>query len=132
MSETALYDGVTAPRWGKEENEYQIVAPRKPYVYGTNSNNALVHAVAYMKLRWWEHDYHCMRRLQSPRIFAYTKCGRSIRLHDTSGKACEVPKPDAVMCAACQGKGRNFPRGKAHEVPLEIAKVKLGCVEQPL
>lgn len=133
MSKTAAYNEIRVPRWGKEEKEYQIVKPRKPYVFGTNSNNALIHKVRHMRLRWWacgpRGQY--LVRLQSPRMMAVTNCGRWIFVDGTKGKLCELPRPDAVFCAACLGKGRNFPRGEAHEVSRELAKVRLGCVEVP-
>lgn len=127
---TECYDGITAPRNGPEENAVQIVAPKKQWCYGTNKSNALVHRIAYVRLRWWVHDYGCMRRLSSPRMMAVTKCQRYIRLDDTTGTMCEIPKPDAVLCKACLGQGRNFPRGKKHEISLEVAKVKLGCIRK--
>lgn len=133
MSQTAAYLDIMAPRWGKEESDVQIVPSRKPYVYGTNRNNALIHVVRHLRLRWWTYgaDGHCLVRLQSPRMTAVTRCGRYISLNGVRGKTCALPRPDAVLCKACLGKGRNFPRGETHEVPVELARVRLGCVEVP-
>src|SRR6185437_11763786 len=50
---TAAYLDIKAPRWGPEERAYQTVKPRKPYVYGTGRNNALMHVVRCVRLRWW-------------------------------------------------------------------------------
>jgi hypothetical protein len=126
------YLEIIAPRWGKEEREYQTVPPRKPYVCGTGKNNALMHKIKNVRLRWWglgpRGEY--LVRLQSPRMLAVTMCERWIPLHNTKGKICELPKEDTVLCAKCHGKGTNFPRGTKHEVPLPLAKVRLGCVEE--
>lgn len=134
MRHTAVYPEITAPRWGKEEREVQIVPARKPYVYGTNSNNALMHRVKHLRLRWWTYGPHgdYLIRLQSPRVTAVTLCGRYIPIDGTRGKTCELPRADAVLCGMCTGKGTNFPRGKKHAVPMQEAKVKLGCVEAAL
>lgn len=134
MSQTAIYPEITAPRWGIEEQEVQIVSPRKPYVYGTGKNSALVHKINYIRLRWWTYgprgEY--LIRLQSPRMAAVTNCGQWISIDSTRGKLCSIPKPDAVFCACCHGQGRNFPRNKQHVISLELAKVRLGCIEVPL
>lgn len=134
MKHVAAYMEITAPRWGKEEREYQTVPARKPYVYGTGHNNAVMHKIRNLRLRWWtcgpRGEY--LVRLQSPHILAVTNCGQWISIGGTKGKTCAMPKPDAVLCAACHGKGRNFPRGHKHDVRLKLAKVRLGCVETPL
>ena len=131
MRHTAAYLDIKAPRWGPEERAYQTVAPRKPYVYGTARNNALIHVIRCVRLRWWDTGPRgaYLVRLQSPRMMAITNCGQWISIDSAKGKMCELPKPDAVVCKSCLGKGRNFPRGEKHEVPLALAKVKLGCVE---
>ncbi|HEX3985790.1 MAG TPA: hypothetical protein VHX13_04190 [Acidobacteriaceae bacterium] len=133
MTHIAAYPEIIAPRWGAEEREYQTVAPKQPWVHGTGKNNALIHRIRVVRLRWWT----CGRggkyliRLQSPRMMAVTNCGQWITIDSTRGKVCNLPKADAVICAACMGKGRNFPRHEKHEVPLALAKVRLGCVEVP-
>lgn len=134
MSTTVTYEGITAPRFGAEENERQIIAPKKPYVHGTGRNNALLHVINYVQLRWWtwEPNGDHLTRLNTPRMFAFTKCGAYFRIDSTKAKMCELPKPDAVVCKSCLKEGRNFPRGKRHDVPLALAKVRLGCIEQPL
>jgi hypothetical protein len=130
-AQLAAYTEIRAPRWGKEEREYQIVVPKKAYVYGTGRNNCLIHRISHIKLRWWtpgpEGGY--LVRLQSPIMAAVCICGRYIRLSDASGKMCELPKPDAVLCGMCHGKGRNFPHNQKHEVPASLAKIRIGCIE---
>lgn len=135
--QTSFYPEITAPRWGPEELEYHDVLPKKPWVYGTGKQNALIHRIRVVRLRWWtwEPDGQQLTRLQSPRMMAMTYCSRYIPIDSTKGKTCSMPKPDAVVCAACLGKGRNFPRSKnawQPEVPLKLAQVRLGCVEEPL
>jgi hypothetical protein len=133
MTQNACYDGVTAPRWGKEEREYQIVRPKKAYVYGTGGGNCLVHRINYVKLCWWTTSptgAHLVR-LENPRMIAECFCGRTLFLDSTKAKMCEIPKPDAVLCAACHGEGRNFPKGKPHKVSRELAKIRIGCIEVP-
>lgn len=105
----ATYNEIRAPRWGKEEKDYQIVAPKKAYVYGTGRNNCLVHKINYIKLRWWTYGPggHYLVRLESPLMSAETFCGRYIRLSDTSGKMCELPNPDAVPSAPCSCRTRD-------------------------
>lgn len=134
MSHTIAYEGITAPRWGPEEREYQTVKARKPYVHGTGKNNALIHKIRCVRLRWWTcgSNGHYLVRLNTPRMLAVTNCGQWISIDSAQGKMCELPKPDAVMCAACAGKGRNFPRREKHEVPLTLAKIRLGCMESAL
>jgi hypothetical protein len=132
--ETRAYTEIRAPRGGKEEREYQTVPSKKQWIYGTGRNNALVHKISHLRLRWWTHSSpggHYLVRLQSPMISAVTNCGRWMRLNDTSSKTCNIPRPDAVLCKACMGQGRNFPRGREHSVPLAVAKVRIGCVETP-
>lgn len=130
---TAAYMEIRAPRWGVEEKEVQIVAPKKPWVFGTGRGNALIHKINHIRLRWWDFGPggHYLVRLQSPRIAAVCNCGRYIRLTDTSGRMCAVPKADAVICKACMGEGRNFPRGREHEISASLARVRLGCIEVP-
>ena len=103
-------------------------------MHGTGRNNALIHTIRCVRLRWWTcgPGGHYLVRLNTPRMMAVTNCNCWISIDGTKGKMCELPKPDAVMCAACQGKGRNFPRHGEHEVPLALARVRLGCVETPL
>ena len=131
---TVAYPKITAPRWGPEEREYQTVAPKKPYVHGTGKNNALIHTIRCVRLRWWACGPagRYLVRLNTPRMTAVTNCGAWISIDSAEGKMCALPKPDAVLCAACNGRGRNFPRHEKHEVPLALAKVRLGCVEVPL
>jgi len=131
---TAAYSAITAPRWGAEENDVQIVPARMPYVYGTGGNSALMHKVIYLRLRWWDCGPRgaYLIRLQSPRMLAVTACSQMIRIDGTRGKCCALPRPNAVLCAACHGQGRNFPRGREHAVPIQLARVRLGCVEEPL
>jgi hypothetical protein len=136
MSDVSTYSGITAPRWGKEENERQIVRPKKQYVYGTGRNNALLHKVDRLELRWWT----CgptgayVVRLESPRIIAVTVCGQHRFIGARANgsrldRLCSVPKPDTVLCGRCHGKGVNFPHGRPHDIPLAIAKARLGCAD---
>jgi hypothetical protein len=75
-------------------------------------------------------DERMIQQEYASRSTPSTGNSKYIRLSDTSGRTCAIPKPDAVLCAACQGKGRNFPRGKEHDVPMNLAKLRLGCVEE--
>ncbi len=132
MPVTAIYPEVTAPRWGREESEYQIAKRSPRYVYGTGRNSCLVHKVLHVKLRWWVcgPGGHYLVRLQTPRMFAETCCGMSFFMEAGKSAVCELPRPDAVPCAMCHGEGRNFPRNKPHKVPKELAKVRLGCIRR--
>lgn len=127
----AAYD-VVVPRWGPEENEVFYAKRTPKYVFGTGRGSALVHRVIRVEIRWWEHTYHGNVRRQSPKLTAVCGCGAFFRISSTKARTCEIPKPDAVLCKACDGHGRNFPRGKEHEVPKPLAKVRLGCIEAAL
>lgn len=133
---TAAYHEIRAPRWGNEESEWQTVASKSKYVFGTNSQNALMHRILHLQLRWWtcgpQGEY--LIRLQAPRVVAVTICHRWIRIdsHSTNGRICALPKADAVLCGSCHGQARNFPRGQGHKISRELAKVRLGCVEVPI
>lgn len=131
--QTACYTEIRAPRWGREEREVQIVKPKMDWVFGTNKSNALIHRVHHVRLRWWTYGPGgaYLVRLQSPRMMAVCNCGQYFPLDRERGKMCALPKPEAVICKACVGAGRNFPRGQKHEIPLGEAKVRLGCVELP-
>jgi len=125
----AAYTEIRAPRWGKEESESQIVASKVPYVFGIGANNAVIHTIKHIRLRWWTTSAGgaYLVRLQSPRMIAETNCGTWRHIDGPRTKTCELPAPNAVMCAMCNGKGRNFPRKQQHEVPLALAKIRLGC-----
>lgn len=126
---TECYDDIRAPRWGKEECEYQTAKANRQWVYGSGKNNALMHKVLYLKLRWWVTGSggRYLVRLSSPRIMTVTGCGRWMLLEPNHSHLCEMPRPNTVICAACEGRGRNFPKGRKHEIPLAEAKIRLGC-----
>lgn len=132
MRQVAAYTEITAPRWGKEEREYQIVKSRVPYIYGTSRNACLIHKINYVRLQWWKcgprGDY--LVRLQSPRMIAITNCQQWISMDGTKAKTCALPRPDAVLCARCHGEGTNFPHGRPHKVSKQLAKVRLGCIAE--
>lgn len=131
MRETTAAYPITAPRWGKEERE-RTYAKRVPkYVFGTSGNCSLVHKVLRVQMRWWEVGLNgqYLVRLQSPRMIAECGCGAFFHISSTKAKTCEVPKQDAVICGRCLGNGPSFPRGKQHDVPMRLAKVRLGCME---
>lgn len=127
----SAYPEIRAPRWGVEESEFQIVKPKAPYVFGIGRNNAVIHTIRHIRLRWWTTGPSgaYLMRLQSPRMLAETKCGVWRNIGTATAKTCELPNSDAVMCAACNRKGRNFPRGQKHEVSLALAKIRLGCAK---
>jgi hypothetical protein len=132
MRQVAAYTEIRAPRWGKEEHEYVMAKSRVPYAYSTGRNASLIHKISYLRLRWWTcgpgGEY--LVRLQSPTIFAVTNCQQWLSLNGTKARSCAMPRPDAVMCARCHGEGVNFPRGREHKIPRNIAKVKLGCIAE--
>jgi hypothetical protein len=126
----ALYDGVTAPRGGKEEREHDYAKTFLPYVYSTSRNAALVHRVLRVQVRWWDCAMTHMLRRQSPILIVECACGMFFRINGAKAKMCEIPKPDAVLCGACNGKGRNFPRRRPADIPLSLAKIRIGCIER--
>lgn len=126
----SAYTEVRAPRWGAEENSVTYAKRIPKYVHGARGNAALLHRVLRVRLRWWTcgPNGNYLVRLQSPRLLAECVCGMTFRISDTSAKVCESPKTDAVLCGRCHGRGRNFPRNHEHEVPMSLAKIRLGCV----
>jgi hypothetical protein len=130
VAKDAVYAEVTAPRGGKEEHEWVPVKRFRKYVFSTSKNGCLIHRVMDAKLRWWDHTWHYMLRRQHPYIIAHSYCGLSFRIDSTKAKTCDIPAPDAVLCAACHGEGRNFPRGKEHKISKELAKIHKGCMER--
>jgi hypothetical protein len=44
-------------------------------------------------------------------------------------RVCAIPHPKAVLCKACEGKGKNFPMGAKHEVTKKNARKRIGCTE---
>ena len=127
----ATYPEIRAPRWGKEESEYELAKKHPEYVFGVGANNALVHKIRCVRLRWWTTSPSgaYLVRLQSPQMFAECICGATKSIDSPKAKVCELPAPNAVLCARCMGTGRNFPRNKPHDVPLREAKVRLGCAD---
>jgi len=125
----SAYTEVRAPRWGAEEHAVTYAKRIPKYVHG-GKNAALLHRVLKVRMRWWGYGPWgaYLVRLQSPILIAECVCGMSFRIENTSAKVCESPKPDAVLCGRCHGRGRNFPRDSEHEVPMSLAKVRLGCV----
>lgn len=108
-------------------------AKRHPkYVFGSVFGK-LVHEIRYVEFRWYQvgSPGNHLVRLDSPRISATTKCGIAFFLSNynsrAKGSVCEVPKADAVLCKACQGNGKNFPKNKQWEVTMQEAKKRLGC-----
>jgi hypothetical protein len=130
MREQVATYSVTAPRGGPEERERDYAKKFPPYVYSTNRNAALVHRVLRVSLRWWDYQMHCMVRRQSPVMIAECACGAFFRISTTKAKTCVIPKPDAVRCGRCEGKGPSFPRRRIPEVPQSLAKVRLGCIQE--
>jgi len=130
VSEAIYYPEIRAERWGKEEREFTLVKKHPKYIFSSSRNAALIHRIREVRLRWWTYGPggHYLLRLQTPRMFAECYCGMSFRLHDTSAQVCEIPAPDAVLCAMCHGQGRNFPRGRKHEVSMSLAKIRKGCL----
>lgn len=128
--DNAVYTGVTVPRGSKEEGEWVPTRRFKKYVYSTSSNGCLIHRVREVKLRWWDYSYHYLMRRRSPVICATTNCGINYFISGTKAKFCDIPAPDAVLCAMCHGEGRNFPRGRDHKVSKELAKIRKGCMEE--
>jgi hypothetical protein len=127
---TAIYTGVTVPRGSKEEGEWMPAKRFQKYVYSTSKNGCLIHKVNSVRLRWWDYNFHCLMRRQSPHVLATTTCGINFFIDGTKAKTCEIPNPDAVLCASCHGEGRNFPRGKEHKISKELAKIRKGCIER--
>ena len=125
----SAYTEIRAPRWGKEEKEYQIAKKHPKYVFGVGGNNALVHKIRCVRLRWWTvgPSGHYLVRLQSPRMFAECICGATKFIDSPRAKVCEMPAPDAVLCGRCMGTGTNFPRGREHDIPIREARVRLWC-----
>ena len=130
MRAIAVFPEVRAPRWGKEESEYTLAKKHVPYVFSTSTGAALIHKINYVRLRWWTcgPGGKYLVRLATPRMGAVANCGAFFFLNSARAKMCITPRPDAVLCAMCHGKGRNFPRGGQHEVPRELAKIRKGCI----
>jgi len=128
--QTAIYQGVTAPRWGKEEREWIDAKSHPPYVYSTSRNACLVHKIVRVKLRWWKCTWDCMVRLQHPRMIAESACGMNFFIDSTKAKTCAVPRPDAVLCGRCHGEGPSFPKWRKPKISRDLAKVRLGCVSE--
>ncbi len=130
MRHTAAYTEIIAPRWGKEESEYTLAKRTPKYIYGASGNSCLIHKVREVRLRWWTcgPNGSYLVRLQNPRMLAECMCGMSFRIEPGASVACELPKPDAVLCGRCHGEGTNFPQGREHKVPKRLARVRLGCI----
>lgn len=108
-----------------------------PYVFSTSAHASLVHQILYVEMHWYavNRGGHGLVRLQKPVLFAHTGCRVCFRVSGHRVRTCLVPNPDALLCKACQGLGRNFRRGKwAGNVDEETgltrhqAGVRLGCV----
>jgi len=96
-----------------------------------------------MKLQWWQlgDSGSYWRRRKSPRITYSTKCGmfffgpdpESEYRRDKPSKAvaCELPRPNAVLCGRCRGQGPVFAKGtqpKPNGPTRYEARERLGCV----
>jgi hypothetical protein len=101
----------------------------KPYVHSVSRNACLIHKVADVDVVWYSGHYSYMRRLEQPRVIAHTVCGRSIFLSNgkRSGKMCEVPDPNAVLCGVCHGELPTFSKRRKTAIKRQWAKDHLGC-----
>ncbi len=112
------------------------------YVYGRRQG-LLMHEVAVMEFQWWHlgDGGAYWVRAKSPRVTYTTKCGmfffgpdpESTFRRDKRAKsvACELPRPNAVLCGRCRGEGPVFAKGtkpKAGGPDRYEARLKLGCV----
>jgi hypothetical protein len=116
------------PEFGKT---YAKTFPK--YVYSTNHQGYLIHAVREVEFHWWQANMDKMIRLRNPRMIAHTICGMS-KFIQTAGRIrasfCAVPKPDAVLCKKCLGEAmstfsRRDPQWRER---VMTARVKLGCI----
>ncbi len=118
-----------APRWGREERDVTLAKKHPPYIYGTSHNACLIHKINHVRLRWgYGSNGEYLIRLASPMMIAVTNCHMWWSLDSARAKTCSIPRPDAVLCAACHGLGRNFPKNREHAVKRETAKILKGCV----
>lgn len=119
----------------------RTVAKRHPaFVYGRRMG-MLLHTVARMELQWWtlgDSGNYWVRRT-SPKVYYTTKCGMfffgsdpdSLGKKPPKALVCELPKPDAVLCGRCQGKGPTFAKGtqpRPGGPTRKEARARIGCV----
>ena len=100
-----------------------------PYVHSTSRNACLIHKVASVQLRWYDGAYDFMRRREKPSICANCVCGQTIYLNNgkRSGKMCEIPDPNAVLCGRCHGEIATFSLNRTVRIKRRWAKDHLGC-----
>ncbi len=111
-----------------------------PYVYSL-MGGMLVHKVREVTARWYEAkacrcegrlEYSHLERRTTPRLTVVTVCGQTFYAgaeHAGRSRACEIPKPDAVLCGRCHGTGPVFGRGLAEQSTKRAdARRRIGCV----
>jgi hypothetical protein len=100
-----------------------------PYVHSTSHNACLIHKVSRVVIRWYSGHYDYMKRLESPSMYAECVCGQTVFLNNgrRSGKMCETPDPNAVLCGRCHGELPTFSKRRKMRIKKQWAKDHLGC-----
>jgi hypothetical protein len=106
-----------------------IAKKHMPYAHSTSRNACLIHKVAVVRIHWYSGHYSYMRRLESPSVYAETVCGQTVFINNgkKSGKMCEIPDPNAVLCGRCHGELPTFSRRRIVRIKKQWAKDHLGC-----
>ena len=107
-----------------------VRAKRFPkYVHSTNRSACLIHKVEEVEIHWYSGHYDWCQRLENPRVIARTNCGTNIFLSNgkKSGKMCEIPDPNAVLCGRCHGEPATFSRKRVQSITKQWAHDHLGC-----
>ncbi len=102
-------------------------AKRHPrFVY--SRRGFLVHEVQSIEFDWYDRTCCDKTRRKDPRTIYHTVCG--MMFYMGREQTCAIPDKDAVLCKACRGEGKNFPKGAAHEISKPDARNRLGCAAE--
>lgn len=119
----------TIPRTRETERlafRYQRVKRHPKYVY--SSRGRLVHLILRVELSWFALDWDNVVRLDHPRVHVVTNCQLCVRMDFAN--MCDLPAKDAVLCAFCHGRGRNWGKHGITKLTMRQAKEVLACASQ--
>ena len=102
------------------------------YVYSSNGNGLLIHKVLRVEARWYDVVPAGLLRRHTPHLTAISVCGQYFYINHGKGYgvACEMPKPDAVLCGRCHGTGPVFRKNPVDIEKRRDAHRKLGCIAE--
>lgn len=132
----SLRGEVTGPVLPRDDHDPRLKpTPCKrfpPYVF-SKDRGSLVHHVKSAELDWYIITGRTtVQRAKVPRLILRTHCGLYFSSASKKGQTCQTPAEGALVCRACEKRGRNFPhrldgRDVDHGVTRHEAKRRIGC-----